>query len=197
MIELSDDVRYVLRSARGPVTGFTVHQFSKIDLDVLDPSVWGEPRFSVPLRGLDRASLGEIVLAARARFDVSTADVCFFMLALACAEEEGDLDGAAGHWMSCVEAGDMRGLFGLGYTLFDLHRHREAYTHLRRYSEIAPHNSWAWLWLGRAAEALGEFDEARTAYARAVRREREGSFRTDAPERLRRLQRRDGAGHES
>ena len=51
---------------------------------------------------------------------VSTADVCFFMLALSCAEEDGDLEAAAGHWLSCVEAGDMRGLFGLGYTLFDL-----------------------------------------------------------------------------
>ena len=73
--------------------------------------------------------------------------------------------------------------FGLGYTLFDLDRHREAYTHLRRYSEIAPHNSWAWLWFGRAAEALGEqTEEAVSAYRRAVRREREGSFRTDAQE---------------
>ncbi len=193
LVELSEDVRYVLRTARGPITGFTVHQFSKVDLDALDTCVWGEPRFSVPLLGLDRASLGEIVLAVRARFEVSTADVCFFMLALACAEEEGDLDGAAGHWMSCVEAGDMRGLFGLGYTLYDLGRYREAYSHLRRYTELAPHNSWAWLWLGRSAEAVGELDEARAAYRRAIRREREGSFRTDAQERLRELERQSHA----
>ena len=48
-----------------------------------------------------------------------------------------------------------RGHFGLGYTLYDLGRHREAYSHLRRYTELAPHNSWAWLWLGRAAARRG------------------------------------------
>jgi hypothetical protein len=193
LVEITPDVRYVLRSGRGPIAGFTVHHFSSIDLDDLGDVAFGEPRFSVPLLGMDRASLGEIVLAARARFEVSTADVCFFMLALACAEEEGDLDGAAGHWMSCVEAGDMRGLFGLGYTMYDLGRHREAYSHLRRYTELAPHNSWAWLWLGRSAEAVGELDEARAAYRRAIRREREGSFRTDAQERLRELERQSHA----
>jgi len=189
LVEVSEDIRYVLRSARGPVAGFTVHRFSKLDLQEVE-SIFGDPRFYVPLLGMDRASLGEVVLASRARFDVSTADVCFFMLALSCAEDEGDLDSAAGHWMSCVEAGDMRGLFGLGYTMYDLGRHRESYGHLRRYTELAPHNSWAWLWLGRASESIGEFDEARAAYRRAIRREREGSFRTDALERLRALERR-------
>jgi tetratricopeptide (TPR) repeat protein len=185
-------VRFVLRSARGPVSGFTVHKFSKLDLDALGELAFGGPRFSVPLLGLDHAALGEVVLAARGRFEVSTADVCFFTLALASAEEDGDLEAAAGHWLSCVEAGDMRGHFGLGYTLHDLGRIRESYGHLRRYTELAPHNSWAWLWLGRAAEAVGEIDEARSAYRRAIRREREGSFRTDAPERLRELDRRTG-----
>ena len=189
LVELSDEVRYVLRTARGPVAGFTVHQFSQCDLP---DAAFGEPRFAVPLLGLDSASLGEVVLAARARFEVSTADVCFFMLALSCAEDEGDLQGAAGHWLSCVESGDMRGHFGLGYTLHDLGHHREAYGHLRRYTELAPHNSWAWLWLGRAAESIGELDEARVAYRRAIRREREGSFRTDALERLKELERRVG-----
>lgn len=190
-IELSPEVRYVLRSSDGPVCGFAVHGFASADLDALD--AFEGPRFSVPLLGLDSASLGEVVLAARGRFAVSTADVCFFTLALACAEEDGDLDAAAGHWLSCAESGDMRGLFGLGYTLFDLDRPREAYSHLRRYSELAEHNSWAWLWLGRAAEALGELDEAATAYRTAVRRQREGSFRTDAAMRLRSLERRTPA----
>lgn len=193
LVEVSDDIRYVLRSARGPVAGFTVHRFSKLDIDEVDHVIFGGPRFFVPLLGLDDASLGEVLLAARARFEVSTADVCFFMLALACAEDEGDLEAAAGHWLSCTEAGDMRGHFGLGYTLYDLGRHREAYGHLRRYTELAPHNSWAWLWLGRAAEAVGEFDEARAAYRRAIRREREGSFRTDALERLKALNHRTDA----
>ena len=192
LVEISPDVRFVLRSARGPVAGFTVHRFTKLDVDTLGEHAFDGPRFSIPLLGMDQATIGEVILAARARFEVSTADVCFFMLALACAEDEGDLDGAAGHWLSCVEAGDMRGHFGLGYTLYDLGRFRESYGHLRRYTELAPHNSWSWLWLGRAAEAIGELDEARSAYRRAIRREREGSFRTDAPERLRELERRVG-----
>src|SRR3954453_18054636 len=187
LIEVPPDVLFVLRTPRGPLAGFTVHRFSTLDVDELGDAGFGDPRFGVPLLGMDSASIGEVILAARARFEVSTADVCFFMLALACAEDQGDLEGAAGHWLSCVEAGDMRGHFGLGYTLYDLGRHREAYGHLRRYTELAPHNSWAWLWHGRAAEAVGELDEARAAYRRAIRREREGSFRTDAPERLREI----------
>ena len=118
-LEVATDIRYVLRSARGPIVGFTVHRFSTVDLDAVHEEVFAGPRFHVPLLGLERATLGEVVLAARARFEVSTADVCFFMLALACAEEE-----------------------------------------------------------------------ARSAYRRAIRREREGSFRTDAPERLRALDQR-------
>lgn len=191
LVELSEHVRYVLRSVRGPVSGFTVQEFSKVSLDELD--VFGTPRFCVPALGMDHGSLGEVVLAARARFEVSTADVCFFTLALSCAEEEDDLESAAEHWMSCIEAGDQRGHFGRGYTLYDIGRHRDAYGHLRRYSELAPHNSWSWLWLGRAAEAIGEFDEAERAYQRAIRREREGSFHTDAAERLFELERRRAA----
>ena len=191
IVELSSDVRYVLRGTDGPACGFAVHGYATADLEALE--AFEGPRFAVPVLGLDAATLGEIVLAARGRFEVSTADVCFFTLALSCAEDDGDLEAAAGHWLSCAEAGDMRGLFGLGYTLSDLGRHREAYSHLRRYSEIAPHNSWAWLWLGRASEALGELDEAATAYRTAIRRQREGSFRTDAAARLRALERRAAA----
>ncbi len=188
LIQVTVDVRLVKRSPRGPAAGFTIYGYQEIDLDELGDAAFGGPRFRVPLLGLDAASLGEVVLAARGRFDVSTADVCFFSLALACAEEEGDLEAAAGHWLSCMEAGDMRGMFGLGYTLFDLERYVDAYTHLRRYTELAPHNSWAWLWLGRTCEAIGELAEAASAYRFAVRREREGSFRTDAYERLRDLE---------
>lgn len=191
LIEMGEQVRYVLRSARGPISGFTVQDFSTVHLEKLD--VFGTPRFCVPALGVDRASLGEIVLAARSRFEVSTADVCFFTLALACAEEDDDLESAAEHWNSCIESGDQRGHFGRGYTLYDLGRYREAYGHLRRYSELAPHNSWSWLWLGRAAEAVGEFDEAQRAYRQAIRQEREGSFQTDAAARLLELERRRAA----
>jgi len=190
LVEVGPEARFVLRGPRGPISGFTVHGYQGLDVDSLGDVGFDGPRFKVPPLGPDAASIGEVVLAARGRFEVSTADVCFFSLALACAAEDGDLEAAAGHWLSCVESGDMRGMFGLGYTLFDLERFVEAYSHLRRYTELAPHNSWAWLWLGRTCEAMGELDEAATAYRAAVRREREGSFRTDASERLRDLERR-------
>lgn len=195
VVELSPDARYLLREDEGPVCGFALHGFATGNLDAL--GAFDGPRFAVPVLGLDQATVGEIVLAARGRFAVSTADVCFFTLALACAEEDDDLEAAAGHWLSCAESGDMRGLFGLGYTLFDLGRPQEAYSHLRRYSELAPHNSWAWLWLGRAAEAIVEFDEAVRAYRMAIRRQREGSFATDAQMRLRALERRTREGQTS
>ena len=195
LVDVTPDVRYVLRTDDGPICGFAVHGYAGVDLDAI--KAFDGPRFRLPLLGLDEATLGEVVLAARGRFEVSTADVCFFTLALQCAEEDEDLEAAAGHWLSCAEAGDMRGLFGLGYTLFDLGRDREAYGHLRHYTELAPHNSWAWLWRGRAAEALGELDEAATAYRTAIRRQREGSFRTDAAKRLRALERRSAARQSS
>ena len=77
--------------------------------------------------------------------------------------------------------------FGLGYTLYDLGRPQEAYRHLRHYTEIAPCGSWNWCWLGKAAEALGETSEARTAYERALELEDEGGEETDAAELLGRL----------
>jgi Flp pilus assembly protein TadD len=80
--------------------------------------------------------------------------------------------------------------FGLGYTLFDLGRHHEAYRHLRHYTEIAPAGAWNWCWLGRAAEAIGEVAEARAAYERAIALSEEGDYDTDAAELLAALARR-------
>ena len=55
-----------------------------------------------------------------------------------------------------LEAGDQKARYGLGYTLVELGEFREAYDHLRIYTELTPHNAWAWCWLGRACEGLGE-----------------------------------------
>lgn len=189
LVEIAPDVRFVLAEPDGVVAGFAVNGYRDLDLDSLAAAAFAGPRFHVPLLGLETASLGEVVLAARGRFEASTVDVRFFTLALRC-EEVGDLEGAAEHWRACTEAGDLRGTFGLGYTLFDLGRHAAAYGHLRRYCELTPHDSWAHLWLGRTCEALGELGEAATAYRAAIRCEREGSFRTDAHRRLRDLERR-------
>ena len=83
-------------------------------------------------------------------------------------------------WRACLESGDSMAHYGLGYTLLALDRPREAYGHLRFYTELSPANAWAWCFLGQACEAIGETAEARAAYARAV----ELGEETDAPERL-------------
>lgn len=76
------------------------------------------------------------------------------------------------------------GHYGLGYALYEVERFRDAYRHLRRYTEIVPTNAWAWCWLGKACAALGELAEARSAYETAVTLERAGGEETDAPELL-------------
>ena len=52
------------------------------------------------------------------------------------------------------------------------------------YTEITPRNSWAWLWLGVAAEGMGEHDEAASCYRMAIELEEFGSYETHAQERL-------------
>lgn len=85
-----------------------------------------------------------------------------------------------------------------GYALYDLERYHEAYRHLRAYTELVPADGWAWCWLGKACEAMGEFEEARSTYEKAI--ELPGD-ETDAPELLVNLLdrsfRRESAGSEA
>ena len=74
--------------------------------------------------------------------------------------------------------------YGLGYTLLELGRDREAYPHLRAYAELVPHTAWAWCWLGQACAAMGETAEARRAFERAIALTGEGGDETDAEELL-------------
>src|SRR2546430_1775116 len=92
---------------------------------------------------------------------------------------DADLD-----WLIALEYGDQMAHYGLGYTLLALDRPREAYGHLRFYTELSPANAWAWCFLGRACEAIGETAEARAAYERAV----ELGEDTDATDRLTELE---------
>ena len=78
----------------------------------------------------------------------------------------------------------MKARFGLGYTLYDAGRYREAYDQLRLYTELSPHDAWAWCWYGMACEKLSERRAAADAYRRAVEMERRGGRETDAKERL-------------
>jgi tetratricopeptide (TPR) repeat protein len=185
---VGEDFGYLLDSPDGRIVGFKVQNYSRFDPE--DPEVseiWTLARFEVPLLGLHAASAGEIVLAARPLLgEDDTINRLYFDAAVA----TDDSEKALSLWLACLQAGDSMAHFGLGYTLFDLGRHHEAYRHLRHYAEIAPAGAWNWCWLGRAAEAIGEVAEAREAYERAIALSEEGDYDTDAAELLAALARR-------
>ena len=156
-----DECAYMLDRPGGRrVIGFVVY-----GLRAFQPPerLFGGPRFDVPLFGLTRASAGEVVLAVQARY-ATESTVNRELFAAAVAAEAGDDESL---WRQCLEAGDAMAHYALGYVLLDQGRAREAYGHLRVYTELAPTNAWAWQWLGNACEALGEHRDAQAAYARA------------------------------
>jgi len=177
-IEVGDSFRYVSRAGEGGVVGFVVRELARFDPEA--PSVgriWREPLFDAPQLGLRNVSAGEICLAAKPFLGGrSTVNRDLFDKALAARTREE----TAGWWFLCLQAGDAMAHYGLGYTLLDLGRTREAYRHLRAYTETAPLNAWAWCYRGKAAEAIGDPDDARTSYRRAIALEREGGETTDA-----------------
>ena len=187
--QLASDERllFLFEEPGGPVIGFMVDEPHEFDPEeISDRLVWDGARFEVPLLGLANATIGEIVLAVQGRFaeDEPTNDAMFFHMAINAAHEEDDLEKAAWCWRMALEAGDQKAHYGLGYTLVDLGQYREAYDSLRLYVELTPNNSWAWCWLGRACEGLGERTEAARAYRRAIELEEEGGYETDAPQLL-------------
>lgn len=176
-----DRVALVFDEEHEEVIGFVVNGWSELeDLEQEETEHWWDgPRFDVPALGLPAASVGEILVAIRGRFadGEPTADALHFHQALASESP----DEALPHWQLALEAGDMKAHYGLGYTLHDLGEHHRAYGHLRRYTELAPANAWAWSWYGQACEAVGLPGEARLAYARAIAIDPE---ETDADEHL-------------
>ena len=181
--QLESEERIQMLSEDGRTVAFVAHEPFDIDLDaVTDTELWEGPKFLVPALGLPPSSIGEILLTVRARYrpDEPTADVAYFHLATAADDPEEALF----LWRIVIEAGDMKGHFDYGYTLLDLGRHHEAYTHLRRYTELTPLNSWAWCWFGKACEAIDDRDGATEAYREAILLERDGADETDAPELL-------------
>jgi hypothetical protein len=161
---VDDDCAYMLDRPRSRrVIGFVVHGLRDFDA-VRHPRLFEAPHFDVPLFGLTRATAGEIILAAQGRLaDASTTNRALFSAAV-----KADPDDAERLWRSCLESGDSMAHYGLGYALLGEGRAREAYGHLRYYTELAPTNAWAWCWLGQACAALGERTEARAAYRRAM-----------------------------
>lgn len=192
-VRISDDFRYVLSEPDGYLVGFVVDAFECLDPDevdgiwegvrVEDPSVFDVPaRFDVPVLGLEAASAGVIATLAAVVFaGISTADAEVFHWAV---DEERSGEEKVMRWRHCLAAGELKAHFGLGYSLCEVGRFREAYGHLRRYTELVPLNSWAWCWFADACVGCGEIEEARDAYQEAVRLERLGSFETSAEERL-------------
>ena len=157
------------RAAGGPLIGFGVARAFAWDLAGEDPdaAVWATPRFDVPSLALRGATVGEIVLAAQRTITGSTPDQVAFDLAVR-AGTSGEREEAEEHWRACLACGEMTAHYGLGYTLVELGRPREAFGHLAMYTEICPRNTWAWAWRGRAAHDMGETAEARGAYATAL-----------------------------
>ncbi len=179
-LPMTDDVAWVLREAGGEVIGLSVSGLDGFDPEEIE-ELWSGPRFDVPVLGLSDALGGEIVLSALATFaDTSTTDARAFQAAVQHDSGPEKLDA----WRVCLGTGDLRAHFALGYTLCEQGHLREAYRHLRHYTELAPHNAWAWNWLGQACVGAGELSEAQKAFERAIQLEAAGSFETDAAERL-------------
>jgi tetratricopeptide (TPR) repeat protein len=183
-------IAYLYEGGKGPAAGFRVLDFLEVDLD--DPAVravWRAPLFEAPMLGLIAASAGEIMLAARALFDDSASiGNVYFRLAA----DEPDPEEALDLWRCCLQAGEQVAHYGVGVTLYRLGRYREAYRHLRYYTEIAPALTKAWYWYARAAESLALNGEARQAYRQAVDLDDPWQPETDAQERLAGLERQRG-----
>jgi tetratricopeptide (TPR) repeat protein len=181
---LTDQLRLFLRHRGGPVIGFEITDLRLLDTDTTEIDLWGEPRFTAPTLGLRAASVAEIALRARSAFaGRSSADVA--------AEERGhaadDPKAAELAYREALEAGALRAHLGLASALSAQGRYADAYDHARIFTELAPRNSWAWAWLGRACVELGAREEARRALRRAITLERAGSYCTPARELLRTL----------
>jgi hypothetical protein len=170
-------VGYLHDGALGRPVGFSVLGLSVYDVDRPGVAeIWGPPSFDVPQLGLEAASAGEIILAARADFD----DYLSFGRDLCLRARETTGEEALANWLSALDSGELGAHLGAGRTLFELGLYGHAYTHLRWYARHAPGSASAWCWLGRAAEALDNVEEAVTAYERAVALEEPGGEATGA-----------------
>lgn len=169
----------------GRCVGFKVFGLDDFECDSAEvAAIWDPPHFDAPLLGLTDVPAAEIVIAARAFFEGRPSiNRLHFNYACQARGEE-----ALARWRMCLESGDSMAHFALGYTLYDLDRHLEAYRHLRHYVEIAPAHSWNWCWYGKAAAAIREIEEARRAYERAIELTEAGEDETDAPELLAELE---------
>ena len=116
----------MLAEPSGRAVGFKVEDCSEFEPERL-PGIWSDPRFDCPALGLTGATAGDICLAARAEPEGDTNNRRVFGLAIAL----DDPVDAAPVWKQVIQTGDMKGHFGLGYTLLELGETHTAYKHLR------------------------------------------------------------------
>lgn len=188
------DGLYLLRDrADGVVVGVVVEEAFAWDvLGNAGDEPWLMDRdfasFSVPTLGLRAAPLGDVVLAAQTTLTGSTPDVLFFDMAVE-ASAADEWPAAERLWRCCLAAGELKAHYGLGCTLLELGREREALGHLVTYTELTPTLAWAWAYRGRAAWHLGDDAEARACFERAIALEDdEDGPETDAAEYLAELE---------
>jgi hypothetical protein len=140
--------------------------------------IWLEPVFDTPQLGLWNVSAGEICLAAKPFLGGrSTVNRGFFDKALGAKSKE---EAVAGGACASKRATQWR-ITGSDTPCSTSGSHGRRTATCVRTPEIAPLNAWAWCYRGKAAAAIGELDDARAAYARAIALEREGGEETDAP----------------
>lgn len=166
----------------GRPIGFVIDEFSTFDPDAV-PDIWKPPHFEAPQLALPPTCAGEIVLAARSFYGTTPSLHRVFF------EASIDMDGedALTSWTSVLHTGDSMAHFALGYTHFELGNFHDAYRHLRYYKGIAPAQPWTHCWFGKAADALGEIDEAIEAYRHAIELTDSGAEETEAPQLLEEL----------
>ena len=177
--ELCEDFNLIRDQPAGRPVGFMVLDFGLFEADA-EAELWEGPRFDCPALGLRDASAGMICAAASVYVDGGTIDTVLFWTAVG----ESDEEEAVEDWRRVIEAGDLKGHFGIGYTLFALERYTEAYMHLRAYTDLAPYSAWGWNWRGQAALAVGDADQARACFERTLEVEQIEHVETDADERL-------------
>lgn len=163
--------------------GFTITRFAGFDLAATaNEIVWDESlTFDAPTLGLNGASIGAIIGKVKATLgEEPTLNRIYFERAT---RQTGQA--AIDSWRLCLETGDAMAHFGLGCALLEAGEAREAYGHLRHYAQLAPVVAWNWRWYGKAAEAIGERNEARKAYEEAIRLCEQYCIEdTDAPDLL-------------
>lgn len=188
-LEVAEDFHFLLDSPDGRIVGFRIDDFSEwLPLDEAEEEIKEAGRFDAPLLVLRGAGALRIAREAAKFFgEENSINRDYFDRATECGAND-EYEQELYWWRCCLQAGDPMAHFGLGYTLCDLGRHREALPHLRHYARIASHGPWNWVWLGRCQSALGRFEQARGSYRKAIALSEAGAEETEAPELLAELE---------